>query len=95
MSVLEPSYEEEEQAEEQKTTPGVVMKHWKCDDSSNDIVLHLNLLLWLERVIVLPLGFDATLNVICNDLYLCKQGSSMNITYILVELHKKMLETLS
>ena len=56
MSVIEPSDEGEEQAEEkQKSTPGVVMKHWNCDDTSIDIVLHLNLLLWLERAIVLPL----------------------------------------
>ena len=56
MSIIEPSDEGEEQAEEnQKSTPGVVMKHWNCRDTSNDIVLHLNLLLWLERAIVLPL----------------------------------------
>jgi len=55
LSVIEPSDEGEEQAEKQKSTPDAVMKHWKCDDTSNDIVLHLNLLLWLEREIVLPL----------------------------------------
>ena len=56
LSVIEPSDEGEEQAEEkQKSTLGAVMKHWNCDDTSNDIVLHLNLLLWLERAIVLPL----------------------------------------
>ena len=92
MSVIEPSDEGEEQAEEkQKSTPGVVMKHWNCDDTSNDIVLHLNLLLWLEPAIVLPL----ILNVIHYYLYLCKQGSSLKIPYILVELHKQMLETLN
>ena len=52
MSIIEPSDEGEEQAEEkQKSTRGAVMKHWNCDDTSNDIVLHLNLLLWLERAI--------------------------------------------
>ena len=56
MSVIEPSDEGEEQAEEkEKSTPDAVMKHWNCDDKSNDIVLHLNLLLCLERAIVLPL----------------------------------------
>ena len=56
MSVIEPSDEGEEQAEEkQKSTPGAVIKHSNCDDISNDIVLHLNLLLWLELAIVLPL----------------------------------------
>lgn len=56
MSVIEPSDEGEEQAEEkQKSTPGAVMKHWNYDETINDIVLHLNLLLWLERAIVLPL----------------------------------------
>ena len=96
MFVIKPSDEGEEQAEEeQKSTLGAVMKHWNCDDTSNDLVLQLNLLLWLERAIVLPLSFDATLNVICNYLYLCKQGSCLKITYILVELHKKMLETLN
>ena len=55
-NLIEPSDEGEEQAEEkQKSTPGAVMKHWNCDDTSNDIVFHLNLLLWLERAIVLPL----------------------------------------
>ena len=53
---IEPSDEGEEQAEEkQKSTPGAIMKHWNCDDTRNDIVLHLNLLLLLERAIVLPL----------------------------------------
>ena len=48
--------EGEEQGEEkQNSTLGAVMKHWNCDGTSNDIVLHLNLLLWLERAIVLPL----------------------------------------
>ena len=43
MSVIEPSDEGEEQAEEkQKSTPGAVMKHWYCDDTSNDIVLPLS-----------------------------------------------------
>jgi hypothetical protein len=56
LSVIEPSDEGEEQAEEkQKSTLAVVMKHSNYDDTSNDIVLHLNLLLWLERAIVLPL----------------------------------------
>ena len=41
--------------EKQKSTPDAVMKHWNCDHISNDIVLHLNLLPWLERAIVLPL----------------------------------------
>ena len=54
--LIEPSDEGEEQAEEkQKSTPGAVMKHWNCDDTSNDTVLHLNLLLWLDRAIVLSL----------------------------------------
>jgi hypothetical protein len=49
LPVIEPSDEGEEQAkEEQKSTPGAVMKRQNCDDTSNDIVLHLNLLLWLE-----------------------------------------------
>ena len=56
LSVIEPSDEGEEQAEEkQKSTLGAVMKHRNCDDTSNDLVLHLNLLLWLERAIVLTL----------------------------------------
>ena len=56
MSVIEPSHEGEEQAEEkQKSTPGAVMRHWNCDDTRNNIVLHLNLLLWLEQAIVLTL----------------------------------------
>ena len=42
LSVIEPSDEGEEQAEK-KSTPGAIMKHWNCDDTSNDIVLHLNL----------------------------------------------------
>jgi hypothetical protein len=52
LSVIDPSDEGEEQAEEeQKSTPGAVMKHWNCDDTSNDIVLHLNLLLcWNEQL---------------------------------------------
>ena len=54
--VIEPSDEGEEQGgEKQKSTPGAAMKHWNFDGTSNDIVLHLNLLLWLERAIVLPL----------------------------------------
>ena len=56
MSIIEPSDEGEEQAEEkQKSTAGAVMKHWNYYDTSNDMVLHLNLLLWLERAIVFPL----------------------------------------
>lgn len=56
LSITEPSDEGEERVDEkQKSTPGAVKKHWNCDDTSNDIVLHLNLLLWLERAIVFPL----------------------------------------
>ena len=56
LPVIAPNDEGEEQAEEkQKSTPGAVMKHWNSDDTSNDIGLHLNLLLWMERAIVLPL----------------------------------------
>ena len=84
-SVIEPSDEGEEQVEQkQKSTPCAIMKHWNCDDTSNDIVLYLNLLIWLERAIVLPLWFDATLNVICNYFYLCKQGSCLKIYNIYI-----------
>ena len=51
MFVIEPSDEGEEQAEEeQKSTPGDVMKHWNCDDTSNDKVLLIYCYGWIEQL---------------------------------------------